>query len=213
MNSDKIIKVCGMRDIVNIIQISGLPIDIMGFIFLPSSPRFVEKDGEKEKLKALLRNIKCKKAGVFVNEEFGQIIPMAKAYNLDIIQLHGSESPDLCKALRKEGYSVIKVFSIEGEDDFGKTEIYDDCADFFLFDTKCNEFGGSGKSFDWNLLNNYKGNTPFIISGGIDACHKDAINQISHKMFAGIDINSRFEISPAIKDVNKIKNFINSIKQ
>ena len=206
----KIIKVCGMREPGNIREVESLEIDLLGFIFYPGSSRYV---GDSCESADAIRGCTKPKVGVFVNEPIEIILERAARCRLDLIQLHGDETPSLCHDLRKLGYTVIKALSISSKDDFVKTDYYTDCCDYYLFDTKCIGYGGSGQRFDWALLDEYKGNTPFILSGGLTCDCIDDLRQINHDEFAGIDINSGFEISPAIKDTGKLKSFIEKIHE
>mgnify|MGYP001733116714 FL=1 len=135
----------------------------------------------------------------------------ASAYKLDYLQLHGNESPEDCHTLQKRGYSLIKAFPIASKEDFKKTKEYEGRVDYFLFDTRCEGYGGSGKRFDWSILTGYKGETPFLLSGGIRPENAEAIRNFRHPRLAGIDLNSGFEIEPGLKDVDKLKNFIQQI--
>ncbi|MDH6305784.1 phosphoribosylanthranilate isomerase [Parabacteroides sp. PF5-5] len=202
-----IIKVCGMRDPENIRQLTALDINWIGFIFYDKSPRFF---GIKNKTKP--DEIPKTKIGVFVNASIEDITEISSKYRLNYIQLHGNESPDLCYTLHKQGYKLIKAFPVSTIDDLGRTTDYEGCVDYFLFDTKCDTYGGSGKHFDWSLLSAYHGKTPFILSGGIQAENIDAIRQVCHSQFAGIDLNSGFEMKPGIKDINKLSEFIKKVK-
>lgn len=205
-----IIKVCGMRDADNIREVAELGIDLMGFIFYPKSPRYflMEKGNE-----AVLRLLHLKKVGVFVNASMDEIQTTAIRLNLNYLQLHGNESPEDCRALYQLGFPLIKAFSIASASDLSRTEAYEDCVDYFLFDTKCSGFGGSGRQFDWSLLSAYKGRTPFLLSGGITPSSAEAILQFKHPAFAGIDLNSGFETSPAIKNVQQLKEFVELIRK
>lgn len=189
----------------NIAELSQLPIDWMGIIFYEKSPRFV---GEKE---IDLATTNLKRVGVFVNADLDYIVNKIETYKLDYIQLHGSESPDFCKGIRQVK-PVIKAFSIAQPDDFEKVENYKGTCDYFLFDTKTPQYGGSGEKFDWAILNQYKGDTPFLLSGGISADDAKAIEAINHPQMAGIDLNSRFEIEAGLKNINLLANFIKEIR-
>lgn len=204
-----IVKVCGMRDPENISSVEALDVDLLGFIFYSGSPRVIP---ETDKSVAIVHGCKKSKVGVFVNETLEYILDKAKLYQLNYLQLHGNEEPALCSKLRQYGYFVIKAFSIASAEDFDSTENYLDCSDYFLFDTKCAGFGGSGKRFNWSLLNEYKGANPFLLSGGLTPDCLCDIRQLSHSKFAGIDLNSGFELSPGVKDVEKLKDFIAGIR-
>ncbi|MDR1678220.1 MAG: phosphoribosylanthranilate isomerase [Prevotellaceae bacterium] len=200
------VKVCGMRNLQNINEIAALSPDFIGFIFYEKSPRFVVEMqcNETQSIASLPDGIK--KIGVFVNESFEKILEIANKYALNGIQLHGSETPLQCCALQDE-FTVIKAFSIAEAADFAQTVDYEGCCDYFLFDTKTPAHGGSGQRFDWSLLDNYSGETPFFLSGGIDLDDVEAIKQIKHPKFAGVDINSCFETAPALKNVEKVRKF------
>ena len=203
-----IIKVCGMRDPENIREIESLDVDFIGFIFYNGSPRFVGNNDESTKV---ICSCKKQKVGVFVNEPIEYILDKAEKYKLDFLQLHGIESPELCLQLQNKGYQVIKAFSISSAEDFVNTQNYPDCCNYFLFDTKCDSHGGSGKRFDWSLIEEYKGGTPFLLSGGLTFDCVDDLRLINHPAFAGIDLNSGFEKSIAIKDAEKINEFVKKL--
>jgi phosphoribosylanthranilate isomerase len=211
MKERKIIKVCGMRGGKNILDISQADIDWMGFIFYEKSPRFVPDQSVFAINAALGSKPEIKRVGVFVNATEEYILSKCLDFNLDIVQFHGDESPTLCDNLRIKGLTVVKAFQA-GETDFSKYTPYEGSADYFLFDTKCDTRGGSGKSFDWNVLSEYKGNTPFILSGGINPNSIEALKTFNHPLWTGIDINSGFEISPAEKDAGKILEFVNKFR-
>ena len=205
-----LIKVCGMRDAENIRNVENIDVDFLGFIFYSGSSRYVGDDSGSLKM---IRKCVKSKVGVFVNELVDYISDKAELCKLDYLQLHGKETPDLCRELRQLGYSVIKAFSIASADDFKSAENYSDCCDYFLFDTKCADYGGSGRRFDWSLLDKYNGSTPFLLSGGLTPDCFDHLNRLEHPKFAGIDLNSGFEVSPAMKDVDKLMVFINQVRK
>ena len=206
----KIIKVCGMRDAENVRNVENLDVNFLGFIFYSGSPRYVGDNSDS-------LDVVCKctksKVGVFVNELFDFIYDKAELCKLDYLQLHGKETPDLCRELRQLGHSVIKAFSIASADDFKSMENYSGCCDYFLFDTKCVGYGGSGQRFDWSLLDEYNGATPFLLSGGLTPDCFDDLSRLVHPKFAGIDLNSGFEVSPAMKDVDKLRVFISQVRK
>ena len=199
----ELIKICGMREAENIREVEGLQIDLMGFIFWPKSSRYVSQ-------RPAYLTTRCKRVGVFVNEDLEQVRRIADDYALDFVQLHGQESPEYVASLG--GIRLIKAFSIATVDDFAQTVAYEGLVDYFLFDTKAQLPGGSGRQFDWSVLSAYHGSTPFLLSGGI--CPDDAarIKAIRHPRCAGIDLNSRFELSPGLKDINKLKEFVKKIR-
>lgn len=206
-----------MREPDNIRQVAETGINWMGFIFYPQSPRCLRDDGNGEPLSSFISqlstvNCRLKKVGVFVNATQEEIMETAARYRLDFLQLHGNESPDSCYALHKRGYAVIKAFSIATEEDLKPTADYEGRADYFLFDTPCSGYGGSGKQFDWPILSAYKGQTPFLLSGGINPGSAEALRNFSHPRLAGIDLNSGFETKPGIKDATLLKVFVDKIK-
>lgn len=194
-----------MRDAENISAIDKLDVDWMGFIFYSKSPRYVE-------VMPSIMPTSAKRVGVFVNDSIDNIKNIAKKYALDIVQLHGTESPEMCLQLSESGLKVMKAFSVM--DSFPTTIVnsYQHACQYFLFDTQTISFGGSGNKFDWSILSEYKGNVPFLLSGGISDSDVDSIRRINHPQMIGIDINSRFELSPALKDVNQVKQFIKHFK-
>ena len=206
------IKVCGMRESQNILALAELQPYFMGFIFYAKSARFIGDVLEKEILKSLPRSIK--KTGVFVNESFEKVIEISKEYGLDFVQLHGNENVDFCKKLKEEGLKIIKVFSVDNSFDFSETIHFEGIADYFLFDTKAEGgYGGHGKAFDWNILDKYVGETPFLLAGGISLENSGDLDKIKNKNFAGIDVNSKFELSPANKDIGALKELFQKIKE
>lgn len=208
-----IIKVCGMREPENIRQVAGLDIDWMGFIFYERSPRKITDGAERHDavIRTSASRPRLKRVGVFVNASPEEMMETAAVYQLDYLQLHGNETPDDCHALQKRGYSLIKAFSVATADDLKRTSGYEGRADYFLFDTKCKGYGGSGKQFDWSVLEAYEGETPFLLSGGIRPESAEAIRRFCHPRFAGIDLNSGFEIEPGLKDTHQLENFIRDL--
>lgn len=212
-----IVKVCGMRDPENIRALEQLMLRVspktaseeekihwlMGFIFFPKSPRYVEA------LPSYLPG-NVERTGVFVNETSETVCRYAQRYGLSYLQLHGKESPSQCEELRQTG-KVIKVFSIGKEEDLYPVNEYEGCCDLFLFDTKCENYGGSGQQFDWSLLHTYRGKTPFLLSGGMDLGSLPALLDFSHPFLYGYDLNSRFEHSPAVKDLKKLRKFFETL--
>ena len=200
-----IIKVCGMRDPENIRTVEQAGTDWMGFIFFPSSARYVSHTPD-------YLPEHCRRIGVFVNESKENILMYTDRFGLDYIQLHGHEAPEYCRSLRNAGLHLIKAFSILLPKDLLAVSAYNGLCDYYLFDTKTPQYGGSGNQFDWNLLHRYNGPTPFLLSGGINPYSVKALREFRHPYFAGIDINSRFETAPGIKDVERISNFLKELK-
>ena len=203
-----IIKVCGMRDPENIRQMDEQPsIDWLGFIFYPPSSRFVEE------VPTYLPQHK-KRVGVFVNESLPSILNHTKTYGLDFIQLHGKETSIFCKHLRtllSAHTKLIKTIPISSAEDLDKAMQYEGIVNYFLFETKCDTYGGCGKQFDWSILQNYHGTTPFLITGGIKLSDAEKVKAFHHPQFIGIDVNSGFKTAPALKDVERIKNFLQTL--
>ena len=206
-----IIKVCGMRDAGNIRAVEALGLDLMGFIFWAPSSRFV---GEKP---SYLPE-KCRRAGVFVDASEQEILEAVKDFRLDVIQLHGHETPNTIAALKEQAASlnpairIVKSLSVKGPEDLVQTAAYEDVCDAFLFDTKGKLPGGNGQQFDWNVLRQYKGRLPFLLSGGIGPDDGLRIREFDVPGCIGIDLNSRFETAPGLKDVVALKTFIETIR-
>lgn len=202
------VKVCGLKYQSNIEQLMQLEIDYMGFIFYEKSSRFVNTNLGFDYIRTIPKYIK--KVGVFVNENSYSICDKVAHYDLDIVQLHGEESPEICAELKSHA-KVMKVFQINEDFDFKQLEKYISTVDYFLFDTPTINYGGSGKVFNWLLLENYSYNIPFFLSGGISEEHIDKIKKLKIPQLIGIDINSKFEIEPGLKNKNKIKEFIDKL--
>lgn len=194
-----------MKDAENIRSIEALGVDLIGMIFFPNSPRFVDTMPSYMPQKE-------KRVGVFVNADTDEMLRTADKYQLSTIQLHGDEPKETCNKLRAEGYRLIKAFQIAEADDLKKASEYNGLCDYYLFDTKSSGYGGTGKAFDWNVLQCYKEGTPFLLSGGISLANIDRLAEFDHPQCAGFDLNSQFEISPGLKDPILIKQFINRIR-
>ena len=195
-----------MRDANNIRDVEALGIDWMGFIFYPPSKRNVSQ------LPSYLPR-SAKRVGVFVNESIETILEKIEMFQLDIVQLHGDESPEFCSQLAQRNIQIMRAFGIADSFPSEKIVEYEQSCHYFLFDTHTSAYGGSGRKFNWDILQNYQGNTPFLLSGGIGADDGQAIQKFSHPMFIGIDINSQFELSSANKNIQSIQQFIKSLKQ
>ncbi|MFT4697741.1 MAG: phosphoribosylanthranilate isomerase [Flavobacteriaceae bacterium] len=204
------VKVCGMKYSENINQVAMLNPDYMGFIFYKKSSRFVNEIVMTSQLKKLPKSIK--KVGVFVNETRSEIETISKKYKLDLIQLHGDESPVFCENLKEGKLKIIKAFQIDDQFNFSLLNEYEGTVDYFLFDTKSKSYGGSGRKFNWSLLSNYSYKTPFFLSGGINEKDISEIKKIKTLTIEAIDINSCFEISPALKNIPKVSEFIKRVK-
>lgn len=202
------IKVCGMKFARNREQIEALGVDLLGYIFYPPSKRFVGETPDS----GLFQSSKPK-VGVFVDENAFEILGLAKNMEFEYVQLHGKENPKTCALLKKQGLKIIKAFPVSEEFKFSKTKAYEEVVDYFLFDTKTPQHGGSGEKFNWELLTNYQGNVPFFLSGGIGSEDAKGIREISHSQLAGVDLNSGFEDEPGLKNIEKLKQFISELKR
>ena len=211
MNRELKIKVCGMRSLDNIARVGELPIDYMGFIFWKGSPRYAGEELDSRKIKSVLP-ARIKRVGVFVDASDDEIEQVYERCRLDVVQLHGGESAEYCALLRRRETVVVKAFAVDGKFDFSHLVPYEGNVDYFLFDTRGTSPGGTGERFDWYRLEEYKGRTPFFLSGGISPSDAREIKSIAHPGLYGVDLNSRFEISPGWKDEQRIKDFIEDLK-
>jgi len=184
--------------------------DMMGFIFYPGSPRYMLHHLTSQDIQSLPSNII--KTGVFVNETCEEILRIAELYHLDAIQLHGTETPVVCEILNGEGYQILKAFQINETFAFEQTESYSLSCRFFLFDAFGSGYGGNGVRFNWEKLQSYDGNTPFLLSGGLDDKDVTELKKLQHHLLAGFDINSKFEIQPGEKDHVKVEHFISTLR-
>jgi len=197
-----------MRDPKNIAELLKLGPDYMGMIFYHKSPRYVPMDSDSAIKQKFSRT---RKVGVFVNEDYDKIVEIANEFQLDAIQLHGNESPELCKRLRGK-YEVFKAFGIASADDLAKTSDYVGAVDMLVLDTKTSGFGGSGQKFDWSILD---GNVsiPFLLSGGIGPGDIATVKTLQIRNMVGIDLNSKFETAPALKNVELLAEFLGKIER
>lgn len=217
------IKVCGMRDGENIRRVAALGVDWIGMIFWDKSPRYVTMiptdAGIIPDRADTTPKTDIKRVGVFVDEMPQNIITRAVNFEFDLIQLHGHETPTMIRNLRRTldpdirpGIQFIKAISVSCRDEIAAYKPYEDCVDYFLFDTKCPTVGGSGSQFDWSVLEAYDGNKPFLLSGGIGPDDAERLKAFHHPQCIGIDLNSRFETAPGVKDVDLLRTFIQHIK-
>lgn len=211
------VKTCGLREPENIKAVAALGVDWLGLIFYPKSPRYI---GEEPELLDYLNDpnnglTDKKRVGVFVNAAFREVLEAVQDYQLDYVQLHGGESAIYCStlqkywkdsAMRKAG--IIRAFRIGKAFDFGVTLDYEPYCDYFLFDTKGQFYGGTGHKFDWSILDRYTGNVPFLLSGGIGPEDVAAVQAVQHPQMVGIDLNSKFEVEPGLKDVGLLSTFL-----
>ena len=200
-------KLCGMRLADNIRRAERLDLDWMGFIFWSGSKRYVG-----ERISYVPEHVRP--FGVFVNADVDEIVATVAANLLGGVQLHGAESVDFCRRLHEllpDGVLTVKAISVSGAEDAQRASAYDGVVDYLLFDTHCSGYGGSGCAFDWSTLDSYTGRTPFLLSGGIGIDSVDTLHRFSHPRLAGVDINSRFELSPGVKDIDLVADFLNQI--
>lgn len=207
------IKVCGITSMKQLQQLDGLDIDYAGLNFYKGSPRYVNDKISKSEIKEA--DFDIKKVGVFVDSGYDDIMKIIEDYGLDIVQLHGNETPDLCSELAEE-IEVIKAFRLGGNKK-GVDEIvkdYDDVCDYYLFDAggQKETLGGTGVKFDWNILLKAKIEKPFFLSGGIGPDDVAKIKAFKHPDFFAIDINSRFETAPGVKDMAKLLKFLKELR-
>lgn len=205
-----IVKVCGMREADNIREVEAAGIDWMGFIFYPASKRYVSA------VPAYLPE-HARRIGVFVHSEEEEILARVGAFGLGGVQLHGGETPEFCLRLRrllKERFPqkeifLIKAFGLSSADDLQATSLYGMC-DYFLFDTSTTGYGGSGRRFDWKILEAYAAGVPFLLSGGIGPDNLSQLREFRHPLWQGVDLNSCFEQGSALKDVGKLQRFLSA---
>lgn len=226
------IKVCGMREPENIHAVEQLGVDMIGFIFWPDSPRYVQQIRSRagiipdytslqdERKSGQAEAKRAQRVGVFVDDMPQSIVTRVFNYHLDFVQLHGNESAVMIDNLRRTldpdihpGIGIIKALSISSEADVAKYREFEGLVDLFLFDTRCSCKGGSGEQFNWDVLKAYDGKTPFLLSGGIGLEDVERVRNFTHPQFAGIDLNSRFETEPGLKDVESLKTFIEAIRR
>ena len=207
------IKVCGITEMKQLNQLEGLDIDFAGLIFYKDSPRYIgEKISKKELKKA---DLDLKKVGVFVNPEMIEVLDAIDEYGLDAVQLHGDESAEMCEDLSSE-VEVIKAFRVTDAVEIDKLVApYDAVCDYYLFDTGGlkESFGGTGKQFDWSILTKAKIEKPFFLSGGIGPEDAEKVKAFKHPDFFGVDINSKFEKEPGVKDMAKVLHFRQAMKK
>ncbi len=211
------IKVCGMRDPQNILSLAKMQPDYMGLIFYPQSNRYAA-DPDKSILSSLPASISL--TGVFVDEQEQEVIQKVFDYGLSAVQLHGAESADYCKSLKaklKESLpakpiELIKAFGIDSEFDFSRLEAYSEVVDYFLFDTKTSEHGGSGIAFDWSVLDEYDGEKQFFLSGGLSPDNIDSLFNLKTKKIYALDLNSRFETEPGLKNIESLRSAFQLIR-
>lgn len=206
------IKVCGITEMKQLQQLDGLDIDFAGLIFYQNSPRYVKGKLEGKEVKNA--DFDLRKTGVFVNPSLSEVLDIIDEYGLDVVQLHGDESPELCDDLSTE-VEVIKAFRISGTENIDQLIApYDAVCDYYLFDTGGlqESLGGTGKQFDWSVLGKAKIEKPFFLSGGIGPEDAARVKAFKHPDLFGVDINSRFETAPGVKDMKLVLQFKQGLK-
>ncbi|MBB6130980.1 phosphoribosylanthranilate isomerase [Mucilaginibacter lappiensis] len=203
------IKVCGLKHPENIKAVAALQPHYMGFICYERTPRYIDTLSA-DALVPISPEIH--KAGVFVNETAENISSLIEQYGFDTIQLHGDESPEFAGAFKGK-VTVIKAFGVDNDFDFGKLNAYAGHVDYFMFDTKTSIYGGSGKAFNWDILNKYTLDIPFFLSGGISLDNIEEVKNITHPQFYAVDLNSRFEDEPGLKNIQKLEKAFDIIKK
>ena len=208
------IKVCGITQFKQLQQLEALNIDFAGLIFYKDSPRYMGNKITGKQIKDA--DFDIKKVGVFVNPGYSELLDAIDEYGLDIVQLHGNETPEMCEELSAE-VEVIKAFRIPGDKASDIDEMvadYDAVCDYYLFDTAGikESFGGTGQQFDWGILKKAKIEKPFFLSGGIGVDDAAKVKAFTHPDFFAVDVNSRFELSPGLKDMAAILKFLQAFK-
>ena len=203
------VKVCGITDPENARLIAESSPDYMGFNFYSSSPRYV---GDKPDPSLFSLPAEIGRIGVFVDEDPVKVIELAATYELDYVQLHGTETAGYCEGLKLSGLKILKAFGLCEYTDFEMYTSYMEVCDYFLFDRRTAKWGGSGEKFDWSILEKYKLDKPFFLGGGISPGDASSIKEINNDRHVATDINSRFETSPGIKDPVAVNKFIEELK-
>jgi phosphoribosylanthranilate isomerase len=206
MNKELKIKVCGMRDEENIRQLVSLPINYIGFIFYPKSARFVSANPEVKIPSSI------KKVGVFVNDSKEEIKTKVKEFDLQVVQLHGDETAEFCQEIKDLGVETFKAFGIDKDFEWESIKVYESKVDYFLFDTKSKQYGGTGQTFNWEILKAYPYQTPYWLSGGISVENIEEAAKFEDNRLYGLDLNSKFEIQPALKNIHSLTQAISIIK-
>ena len=184
-------------------EVEKLDVDFLGYIFYGPSKRFVGETPEPG-----LFSTEKPKVGVFVDENAFEILALSRNLGFEWVQLHGKENPKTCQLLKRQGLKIIKAFSVDENFDFENTLPYEKVANYFLFDTKTENHGGSGQKFNWSVLDKYDGHIPFFLSGGIGPEDAESILKINHPKLTGVDVNSGFEDEPGLKNTEKLEKFI-----
>lgn len=204
------LKVCGLRQAENFLEVAGLDPDFLGFIFAPQSKRYVGEELDANLLRSLPANVR--KVGVFVDQRTADIMQQVRRYSLDLVQLHGSEPPVQCTELRAAGVGVIKAFAVGESVDFESLEPYATVCDYFLFDAAGPQPGGNGTRFNWELLRRYDLSVPYLLAGGIGPGMAAELAQLQLPGLYGLDVNSGFETAPGLKDAAALRDFFTDLR-
>ncbi|MGI4832870.1 MAG: phosphoribosylanthranilate isomerase [Janthinobacterium lividum] len=205
------IKICGMREAGNLAAIADLDPDFLGFIFYAGSQRCMRDALDPAQVRSLPPSI-CK-VGVFVDADLADLQTSAYHYQLDYVQLHGHETPTYCQQVQALGLPVIKAFALNAAFDFSPLATYAPFCDFFLFDTKGELPGGNGTVFDWAVLRQYAGPTPFLLGGGLGLHNLPELLRLQHPQLYGFDFNSQLETAPGLKDVGRTRELLVRLHQ
>lgn len=198
-----------MREAANLREVTGLLPDFVGFIFYKKSSRYVADALDAEQLRNLPPPVR--KVGVFVDADLPEVLATATRYGLDYVQLHGHETPAYCQAAQAQGLRIIKAFSVGDSFDFSTLAAYAPHCELFLFDTKGAQPGGNGTAFDWRILADYQGSTPFLLSGGLGPDNVAELRRFQHPQLAGYDFNSQLELAPGLKDIEATKRLLHHL--
>ncbi len=205
------IKICGMKYPDNIREIADLQPDYMGFIFYSASKRYCIDTIQYKDIAEI--NFPIQKVAVFVNEPVKNVIRIATEYEMDILQLHGDESPEYCEELKLLDFTIIKAFGIDDTFDFNILHEYEDHCDYFMFDTKTKDYGGSGRKFDWNILKQYTLTKPVFLSGGLEIQDIASVHDLLKEIpLYALDFNSKLEMDYGKKDIAKSKEAIQQVR-
>jgi phosphoribosylanthranilate isomerase len=200
-----------MREPASLAAVAALQPDFLGFILYPKSSRYVGEELSAEALAALPGGIR--KVGVFVNETTEVIRARVRELVLDLVQLHGHETPAQCQELRTSGLAVVKAFSVDASFDFSSLTLFLGHVDYFLFDTKGEQPGGNGTTFDWRLLERYPFDVPYFLAGGLGLLHAEALRNLRLPGLFALDLNSKFEIEPGVKDAALLQQMFHELRR
>lgn len=205
------VKVCGLVEPENIKAVEALGVDLLGFVFYAPSPRYVERATFEQFYE--ISDGKAMQVGVFVGEDPNQVAAKARNFSLDYVQLHGEESPEYCRRLHEKGVQIIKAFTVDADFDFKSINAYATVCDYFLFDGASTGRFSETQSFDWSLLKQYTGRTPFFIGGNLTPNSLSALQKFQHPQWIGVDLSTGFEASIGVKDIAVLQTFIDQFRE